>query len=175
MSSSQNSIRNLEPREHVRLRPGMYIGGINSEALHYLAFEILHYAAEQAYLKNGDHIWIELHPYQRISIRDNSAGISVEPYVNDPIYGTQLEAQLRKFSVGNTHQWQFSLYNLGLAAINALCEEFIVDNCREGVLWQQVYYEGKPYTPLFPIAKASNLPSGTTFTFIPDFTILERN
>ena len=56
-----HSIEVLEPLEAVRLRPGMYIGGIDERALHHLVAEILDNAMDEAVAGHANRIEVELH------------------------------------------------------------------------------------------------------------------
>jgi len=70
----------LEGLEAVRRRPGMYIGGTDSHALHHLAAEILDNAMDEAVAGHASRIEIELDDPSVIQIRDNGRGIPVDPH-----------------------------------------------------------------------------------------------
>src|SRR5205823_6622794 len=70
----------LEGLEPVRRRPGMYIGGTDSYALHHLAAEILDNSMDEAVAGAANRIEITLAPDDVLTIRDNGRGIPVDPH-----------------------------------------------------------------------------------------------
>ena len=174
-------IRSLSSLEHVRLRPGMYVGGIDSRAMHHLVYEVLDHMVEEALVGRCDHIWIELRDGQEISIRDNSAGLPVKQYKDTPLI--QMQALLQTFGLRKTqfepgiYQYQImgGLHGLGLAVVTILTAKMRVQNRREGFLWEQTYEKGLPQSPLAKSELADPDETGTTFTFVPDYTIFDQN
>ena len=75
---SAKNIEIITPREHVRKRPQMYVGGTDSRALYHLLWEVVDNALEEAIEGRCDHIRITLHSDTRISVADNGDGIPVE-------------------------------------------------------------------------------------------------
>ena len=71
-------IRTLGPNEHVRLRPGMYVGGVDERALHHLIYEVIANGVEEAMVGRCDHIWISLGEDNEVRIQDNGPSIPVE-------------------------------------------------------------------------------------------------
>src|ERR1700760_3552304 len=76
-SYTAKDIEVLEGLEPVRRRPGMYIGGTDSAALHHLAAEILDNAMDEAVMGFATKIEMELQPGDVLIIRDNGRGIPV--------------------------------------------------------------------------------------------------
>src|SRR5690348_6427336 len=74
----ESKIIKISPREHIRMRPGMYIGGVDEHALHLLIYEVVEHSVDEAMAGRCDHIWITLCAENEVSIRDNSSGFSVE-------------------------------------------------------------------------------------------------
>src|SRR3954466_5836589 len=70
----------LEGLEPVRRRPGMYIGGTDTYALHHLAAEILDNAMDEAVAGHASRIEIALQPDDVLTIHDNGRGIPVDPH-----------------------------------------------------------------------------------------------
>ena len=70
-----SSIEVLEPLEAVRLRPGMYIGGIDERAYHHLAAEILDNSMDEAVAGHANRIEVELHEDGSLTVRDIAVSI----------------------------------------------------------------------------------------------------
>src|SRR6201996_1873073 len=70
----------LEGLEPVRRRPGMYIGGTDSSALHHLASEIIDNAMDEAVAGHASRIELELKEGNVLAVRDNGRGIPVDPH-----------------------------------------------------------------------------------------------
>ena len=75
---SAKNITFLTPREHVRKRPQMYVGGTGSRALHHLLWEVVDNSLEETIAGRCDRIRITLHSDTQISVSDNGQGIPVE-------------------------------------------------------------------------------------------------
>ena len=73
-----SSIEVLEGLEPVRLRPGMYIGGTDSRALHHLAAEVIDNSMDEAVAGFATRIDIEFISEEEISISDNGRGIPID-------------------------------------------------------------------------------------------------
>src|SRR5262245_6990512 len=70
----------LEGLEPVRRRPGMYIGGTDSNALHHLAAEIIDNAMDEAVAGHASRIELELKPDDVLAVRDNGRGMPIDPH-----------------------------------------------------------------------------------------------
>lgn len=173
---SDNSIHNLTPRQHVRLRPGMYIGGTDSDAPHHLINIVLDHMLEDIMMGQCDHIWLTLQPDQTVTVRDNGPGFPMK--VHDD--GTCLELCLESVPAGGDpcsrggFDTQVGLHGMSLIVTNVLSSELSVKNWRDGHLWQKTYREGLPHTALSkqPLTEPK---TGFQITFTPDFTILDPN
>src|SRR5215471_12329926 len=73
----ESSIQKLRPMEHIRLRPGMYVGGTDSRALHHLIYEVVDNSIDEALAGRCDHIMVTLYDDNVVSVRDNGGGIPV--------------------------------------------------------------------------------------------------
>src|SRR6187431_766250 len=76
-SYTEENIKLLNPIEHIRLRPGMYVGGTDARALHHLAYEVVDNAIDEALAGRCDHITVTLHEDNTVSVADNGGGIPV--------------------------------------------------------------------------------------------------
>ena len=79
-----SSIEVLEDMEHVRLRPGMYIGGKDERALHHMVAEIIDNSMDEAVAGHATWIEVELHANGHVTVRDNGRGIPTDPHPKHP-------------------------------------------------------------------------------------------
>ncbi len=175
----QSSSFRLDPREHVRMRPGMYVGGTGTHALHHLIYEVLDHMAEEAFLGRCDYIEIELRHENEVLLRDNGVGLPTAQYKDTPF--TETEVLLQDTAASKSYLETDPYYNkgglqgFGLAVVNILCDQFIVENYRDGVMWRQSYAYGKPTSPLIQMPEQHTPQAGTTFVFHPDYSIFDEN
>jgi topoisomerase IV subunit B len=166
-----SSIEVLEPLEAVRLRPGMYIGGIDERAYHHLAAEILDNSMDEAVAGHATRIEVELHADGSLTIRDNGRGIPVDPHPKFPDKSA-LEVILctlhsgGKFN-GKAYETSGGLHGVGSSVVNALSDRMDVEVARNRELFSQKFSRGKPLGPIQKIGPAPNR-RGTTTTFHPD-------
>lgn len=171
---SAKDIEILEGLEPVRKRPGMYIGGTDSNSMHHLAAELLDNAMDEAVMGEATHIELKLDLNNTLTIRDNGRGIPTDPH---PKYKTKsaLEVILTtlhsggKFG-GNSYKTAGGLHGVGLSVVNALSERLTVEIARDKKLWSQTYERGEPKGKLLVRGKVSNR-RGTAITIHPDSKI----
>ncbi|MEI6098331.1 MAG: DNA topoisomerase IV subunit B [Alphaproteobacteria bacterium] len=165
------SIEVLEPLEAVRLRPGMYIGGIDERAYHHLAAEILDNAMDEAVAGHANRIEVELHADGALTIRDNGRGIPVDPHPKFPDKSA-LEVILctlhagGKFN-GKAYETSGGLHGVGSSVVNALSDRMDVEVATNKELFAQGFCRGKPLGPIVKVGPTPNR-RGTTITFHPD-------
>jgi DNA gyrase subunit B len=175
----ESNIKYLEGIEHIRLRPGMYVGGKDMRALHHLIYEVVDNAIDEALAGRCDRILVVLHDDGFVSVADNGVGIPVGKSAQLGI--STLELILTKVGAGgkfdsNAYKVSGGLHGVGLTAVNALSEELRAEVWRDGFLWQQIHKRGTPVTPVEKVRPLEpNEPTGTRISFKPDFTILDEN
>ena len=168
------SIEVLEPLEAVRLRPGMYIGGIDERAYHHLAAEIIDNSMDEAVAGHANRIEVELHADGSLTVRDNGRGIPVDPHPKFPDKSA-LEVILctlhsgGKFN-GKAYETSGGLHGVGSSVVNALSDHLYVEVARNKELFAQSFSRGKPMGPIAKIGAAPNR-RGTSVTFHPDADI----
>jgi len=169
-----SSIQVLEDMEHVRLRPGMYIGGKDDRALHHMVAEIVDNSMDEAVAGHATWIEIELHENGHCTVRDNGRGIPTDPHPKDPSK-TALEIIFctlnagGKFS-GDSYETSGGLHGVGSSVVNALSDHLRVEVARNKELFMMEFSRGVPQAPLAKIGAAPNR-RGTSVTFHPDAEI----
>ena len=166
-----SSIQVLEDMEHVRLRPGMYIGGKDDRALHHMVAEIIDNSMDEAVAGHATWIEVELHQNGHVSVRDNGRGIPTGPHPKDPsksaleIIFCTLNAG-GKFS-GDSYETSGGLHGVGSSVVNALSDHLRVEVARNKELFAMEFARGVPVAPIAKIGAAPNR-RGTSVTFHPD-------
>jgi topoisomerase-4 subunit B len=169
-----SSIEVLEPLEAVRLRPGMYIGGIDERAYHHLAAEIIDNAMDEAVAGHATRIEVELHADGALTVRDNGRGIPVDPHPKFPDKSA-LEVILctlhsgGKFG-GKAYETSGGLHGVGSSVVNALSDRMDVEVALNKELYTQSFSRGKPLDPIRKVGPVANR-RGTWVTFHPDAQI----
>src|SRR5215813_1463377 len=174
---NEEQIIRLNPMEHVRLRPGMYVGGTDARALHHLVFEVVDNAIDEAMAGRADYVEVVIHADNSISIHDNGGGIPIAK--NHKLGVSTLTAAFTilhfggKFGSG-AYTTSGGLHGIGVKAVNALSDELTVQVRREGHLWKQTFQRGVPTSDVVKVRKLKEgEPTGTSVTFIPDGSIME--
>lgn len=166
-----SAIESLEEMEAVRLRPGMFIGGTDEQALHHLVAEILDNAMDEAVAGHASRIEVSLLADGACTIVDNGRGIPVDPHPKHKkksaleVVFTKLHAG-GKFS-GNAYETSGGLHGVGAAVVNALSDHLRVEVARGKKLYAQEFSRGVPKGPLESLGPTQNR-RGTTVTFHPD-------
>ena len=165
---SEENIRTLEWQEHVRLRPGMYIGKLGDgssadDGIYILLKEVIDNSIDEFRMKAGKRIEIKLDE-DKITVRDYGRGIplgKVVDVVSKMNTGGKYDSKAFKKSVG--------LNGVGTKAVNALSTYFKVKSVREGQTKSAEFSKGNLIED-FPTA-ATNEENGTEISFIPDAEI----
>jgi DNA gyrase subunit B len=169
-------IQVLEGLEHVRRRPGMYVGGTDIKALHHMVYEVVDNSIDEAMQGRCDQIRITIHKDNSVTVEDNGAGIPVDvqkqtglPAVT--VVMTKLGAG-GKFG-GGGYKVSGGLHGVGVSAVNALSSWMETKVKRGGKLHRQRFERGVPVTPVEVIGTIDAEETGTIQTFMADDTILQ--
>jgi topoisomerase-4 subunit B len=165
---TEDSIRSLDWNEHIRLRPGMYIGKLGDGAsqddgIYVLVKEIIDNAIDEFVMGFGKTIEITIQE-QQVVIRDYGRGMplgKVIDCVSKINTGAKYDSKVFQKAVG--------LNGVGTKAVNALSSYFKVQAVREGQCKIVEFSKGELKND-FPI-QPSELRNGTIITFIPDAEI----
>jgi len=172
---SANNIEQLEGLEAVRMRPGMYVGGIDSPALHHLVFEIVDNSIDEAMGGYCNEIQITILVDNSIKIKDNGRGIPVGIHEKAQIPAAQLVmTSLHAGGKFDQESYKFSggLNGVGASVVNALSDELELQVSRNGNIYNQTYSKGEPISE-FRVVGQTDL-TGTTTIFHPDSTIFDE-
>ena len=171
-----NAIQFLEGVDHVRKRPGMYIGGLNKDGLHHLVWEILDNAVDEVINEHATEITVELDDdHQGISIIDNGRGIPVDKHPQLKI--PAVVAVFTKLGAGGkfddqSYKHSGGLHGVGAAVANALSSELTVQVWRDGGRWEMLFERGVPVGRLRKVGKARG--SGTRVHLRPDAKVFPK-
>jgi topoisomerase-4 subunit B len=171
------SIEVLEGLEPVRRRPGMYIGGTDSAALHHLFAEVIDNAMDEAVAGHASFIEVEMQDGGWIAVTDNGRGMPIDPHPKFPkksaleVIMTMLHAG-GKFDSG-AYQTSGGLHGVGVSVVNALSERVEVEVARNQTLYRQAFERGHPASKLETVGKAPNR-RGTKVRFRPDEQIFGK-
>ncbi len=173
-SYSAKDIQVLEGLEPVRLRPGMYIGGIDINALHHMFTEVLDNSMDEAVAGFATKLKVTLLGDNSISIADDGRGIPIDPHPKYPDKSA-LEVILTMLHSGGkfsdkVYATSGGLHGVGISVVNALSEKFEVTVYRNSRKYMQSYSRGVPISELTSIACKASL-KGTEISFIPDTQI----
>jgi topoisomerase-4 subunit B len=174
---SAADIEVLEGLEPVRRRPGMYIGGTDSRAMHHLFAEVIDNSMDEAVAGHATFIEVEMMAGNRLSVRDNGRGIPVDPH---PKYKDKSALEVimttlhagGKFG-GDAYDTSGGLHGVGVSVVNALSSDLTVDVARDQQMHQQKFSRGLSQGKVKKIGEAKNK-RGTTVSFVPDEDIFGK-
>jgi DNA gyrase subunit B len=179
-----SSIQALEGIEHVRKRPGMYVGGTDIKALHHLVYEVVDNAIDEALAGFCTRIDIIIHKDSSVTVQDNGRGIPVGPHPSKKdANGKPMETVDVVMTVigaggkfgGGGYKVSGGLHGVGVSAVNALSEWMTTQIKRDGKLWKQEYKRGVPQGKIQQVGKADKDDTGTRQTFKFDKVIFTED
>jgi len=176
---TEDNITFLDPMEHIRRRPGMYVGGTDIRALHHLIYEVVDNSIDEALAGRCDHILVTLNPDGSVTVTDNGVGIPVG--MNKELKMSTLEMVMTKVGAGgkfddSAYKVSGGLHGVGVSAVNALSAQTMVEVFRNGKMYRQTYERGVPTATVEEIRPLEDgEPTGTSTTFLPDFTVMDNN
>ena len=163
----EGNIQTLTGLEHIRLRPGMYIGRLGDgssaeDGIYVLLKEVFDNSIDEFKMKAGDRIEVNVEDNLRISVRDYGRGIPQGKLIESvSILNTsgKFDSKAFKKSIG--------LNGVGVKAVNALTSHFEVHSYREGKVRKAVFECGKLISD---VTEPSQDENGTYIYFEPDAT-----
>jgi len=177
----ESKIKTLSSLEHIRKRPGMYIGRLgdgsnHDDGIYILLKEVVDNAIDEFIMGAGKRINISIDENGRVTVRDFGRGIPLGKIVDCVSVintGAKYNTDVFQFSVG--------LNGVGTKAVNALSEQFLVTACRDGKYATAMFVNGDLIEEETGEAKIKN---GTHIEFLPsremfpgfqfDFSFVEK-
>ena len=168
----EDNIKTLEWYEHIRRRPGMYIGKLgdgtyDDDGIYVLLKEVMDNSIDEFMMGNGNKIEVTITDQSRVSIRDYGRGIPLGKVVDVASKmntGGKYDSQAFKKSIG--------LNGVGIKAVNALSTLFVVESVRDGQKKRVDFSMGqvlKEYD-----LEETKEKNGTRVSFTPDNSIFEN-
>ncbi|MBT3636659.1 MAG: type IIA DNA topoisomerase subunit B [Opitutae bacterium] len=167
-----DSVKSLDWKEHIRLRPGMYIGKLGDgssedDGIYVLLKEVLDNCIDEFVMGFGKQIDVESDG-QSVEVRDHGRGIPLEKLLDCSSKintGAKYDSEAFKKSVG--------LNGVGIKAVNALSAQFDIQSFREKETRRIEFACGEPKT-IDKKNKPTTEENGTLITFLPDATMFKK-
>jgi topoisomerase-4 subunit B len=167
-----DSIKSLDWKEHIRLRPGMYIGKLGDgssedDGIYVLLKEVLDNCIDEFVMGFGKQIDVECDG-QNVLVRDFGRGIPLEKLLDCSSKintGAKYDSEAFKKSVG--------LNGVGIKAVNALSTKFDIQSFREGETRRIEYSQGDPQSQ-DKKNKKSTEENGTVISYLPDEAMFKK-
>lgn len=171
VSYTDENIRHLSDMEHVRTRPGMYIGRLGDgnlpeDGIYVLLKEVLDNSIDEFKMNAGTRIEIDVEDNLRVSVRDYGRGIPQGKLVEAVSVlntGGKYDSKAFKKSVG--------LNGVGVKAVNALSANFEVKSFRDGKVRELTFEKGELKSDNTQKSRDEN---GTYIFFEPDATLFKN-
>ncbi|ATA77977.1 DNA topoisomerase IV subunit B [Capnocytophaga canimorsus] len=168
---TEDNIKSLDWREHIRMRPGMYIGKLGDgssadDGIYILLKEVLDNSIDEFVMGAGKTIEVKINENQ-VEVRDYGRGIplgKVVDVVSKMNTGGKYDSRAFKKSVG--------LNGVGTKAVNALSTYFKVESVRDNQSKSATFEKGV-LTNELPV-EATTKRKGTSVIFVPDATIFKN-
>ena len=165
---TDDNIRHLSDMDHVRTRPGMYIGRLGDgshaeDGIYVLLKEIVDNSIDEFKMNAGKRIEIDIHEDLAVSVRDFGRGIPQGKMIEAVSMlntGGKYDSKAFKKSVG--------LNGVGTKAVNALSSRFEVRSYREGKVRKAIFEKGLLQSDMTEDSAEEN---GTYIYFKPDSTL----
>ena len=168
---NDDNIRHLSDMEHVRTRPGMYIGRLGDgslpeDGIYVLLKEVLDNSIDEFKMHAGDRIEVDIEDNLRVAVRDYGRGIPQGKLVEAVSVlntGGKYDSKAFKKSVG--------LNGVGVKAVNALSSHFEVKSFRDGKVRHLTFEKGILISDKTSKTQDEN---GTYIYFEPDNTLFKN-
>ncbi|GAK93529.1 topoisomerase IV subunit B [Nonlabens ulvanivorans] len=168
---TEDNIRSLDWKEHIRMRPGMYIGKLGDgssadDGIYILVKEVIDNSIDEFVMGSGKTIEVSIQG-ERVTVRDYGRGIplgKVVDVVSKMNTGGKYDSRAFKKSVG--------LNGVGTKAVNALSSYFRVESTRDGKSASAEFSRGELNDQ--EMLEETSRRKGTKMTFVPDSEIFKN-
>ncbi len=174
------NLQHLSDRDHVRKRPGMYIGDTFNRGLHHLVYEVVDNSIDEAMAGHASKVVVVINPDGSVTVEDDGRGIPVELHEGlteefDREVST-LEGVMTVLKFGGkfdkgAYQTSGGLHGVGVTVVNFLSQWCKAEVHRDGFVYRQEYEYGIATGPVKRGEKSAE--TGTKVTFKPDGEIFE--
>ena len=169
-SYDAGDIQILEGLEHVRKRPGMYIGSTGPRGLHHLVYEVVDNSVDEALAGYCTKIEAVINKDGSFTCTDNGRGIPVGKHPKRKNMSS-LEVVLTILNAGgkfggNGYKVSGGLHGVGVSCVNALSTKLVAQVKRDGGIFEMEFSRGKTTKKIEQIGKSQA--TGTAITFWPD-------
>ncbi len=173
-----DQIQILEGVQHIRQRPGMYIGSTSTSGLLHLVYEAIDNVVDEFNAGFGSQMWITLEEDGRVTVRDEARGIPIDMKEwGGAVLPTATWIFIKPFTGGKFEPGAYKqaggLHGVGLTVINALSSELQVDIWRDGQHFQQQFREGQARD--FHFEECDPSLHGTQIRWLPDPGIFDED
>jgi topoisomerase-4 subunit B len=166
----EGSIKTLDWQEHIRKRPGMYIGKLgdgsaSDDGIYVLLKEVMDNSIDEFMMGNGKKIEVRV-SNELVTVRDYGRGIPLGKLLDVASKmntGAKYDSDVFKKSVG--------LNGVGIKAVNALSSHFLIKSFRDGEVKEIHFSEGVVKQELDVVP--SDQPNGTYVAFTPDINVFK--
>ena len=175
---NESQIRVLNDIEHVRTRPGMYIGPTNSRGLHHLVYEIVDNSIDEALAGHCRSILVKINNDDSVTVADDGRGIPVgiHPTEGVPtvevVFATLGAGGKFDHKDGSPYATSGGLHGVGASVVNFLSEWLEVEVSRDSKVHHMEFERGTKVSDLKVIGRANK--TGTKVTFKPDKEIFKE-
>lgn len=174
----EKDLQHLSDKEHVRARPGMYIGDTGNRGLHHLVYEVVDNSIDEAMAGFAKNVTVIVNPDLSVTVEDDGRGIPVEKHSElsekEGRDISTLEGVMTFLKFGGkfgktAYQTSGGLHGVGVTVVNYLSEWCEVQVSRNGKVYEQEYERGTPTGAVEEVGESTS--NGTRTTFKPDAQI----
>ncbi len=175
---NSDDLKHLSDMEHVRARPGMYIGDTTLKGLHHLVYEVVDNSIDEAMAGHAKTVSVTVNSDGSVTVEDDGRGIPTGRHAQlSEEMGrdvSTLEGVMTVLKFGGkfdkkAYATSGGLHGVGVTVVNFLSQWCEVEVSRDGFVWTQAYERGIATGPVQKVRATSR--KGTKTTFKPDGAI----
>jgi DNA gyrase subunit B len=169
---TDKDLQHLTDLEHVRKRPGMYIGDTYARGLHHLVYEVVDNSIDEAMAGFAKTVSVTVHNDGSVTVEDDGRGIPVTRHEQlseqEGRDVTTLEGVMTVLKFGGkfekgAYQTSGGLHGVGVTVVNFLSQWARAEVSRDGYTWTQEYERGVPNGPVTKGRVTKKTGTKTTF------------